>query len=249
MTSLTGTYNRHNDGACGGTTLPQTQQPLLYRLVVEALLLTLLTVLIAGGLLAQNRSLGEETALVDTSFGINSSREPFQRSTPGFTAYIDSDAGTGKLTSNTAYSISARVESVRAYDDEISAVAPYDLMLSWGKVTDGSLESSLTWEQAERQGMVSGSLRTADASELNAAYIISHVSNNHVIAANDDILAGLASIRPGDAVRIDGRLVDLTMSSGSRNLQVYTSKSRYDQGAGACEIIYVENLRVNDRAY
>lgn len=250
MTSLSGTYNRHNGGSySGGTALPQARPPLRYRIAVEALLLALLAVLVAGGLLARNRSLGEEATPVKTSFGIKSSREPLQRTTPVFTAYIDTDAGAATLTSNTAYSISARVEGIRAYDDEISSVAPYDLLLSWGNVADGSVEGSLTWEQADRQGMVSGSLKNDDASELNSAYIISHVSNSHVVADNDEIMAGLAGIRPGDTVRIDGRLVDLEMTSGSRRLHVYTSKSRFDQGAGACEVIYVERLQVNDRTY
>lgn len=249
MTSLTGTYDRQHEGSFGATALAGAPQSLFYRLIIEALLLVLLAVLVAGGLLAQNRSLGEEAAAFESSFGINSTREPFQRPTPDFTAYVDTGSGTGVLTSNTAYSISARVESVRAYDDEISSVVPYDLLLSWGKVSDSSVAGSLAWSQADRQGMVSGSLRTTDASELDAAYIISHVSNNHVIAANDDILAGLASIRSGDTVRIDGRLVDLSMDSGSRRLQVYTSLNRFDQGAGACEIIFVERLQVNDRLY
>jgi len=60
-----------------------------------------------------------------------------------------------------------------------------------------------------------------------------------MIPSNSAIARKLKSLRPGDVVRLEGFLVDVDHPSGWR---WRTSMSRVDSGAGACEIVYVEQL-------
>jgi hypothetical protein len=196
----------------------------------------------------QSRSLSLGNSDTVNSYGINAGKEPVQREAKPFETSINFDDATARFTSDTAYSISARVEGAKAYSDTISPAVPYDLFLAWGELADPDIGGKLTWEQSDRRGQVSGALSEAGG-DLTTTDVITHVSNNHIIPANSRIRQGLDTIQPGDLVRIDGRLVDIRMVSGNRILSVHTSKSRTDQGDGACEIIYAEHLRVNEKSY
>lgn len=236
-------------GAFAGTgqTISHRQpRGLAQRIMIESLLLTLITILIMGGLLfQQSRSLPAVAEGQVAGFGINAGADPLQRSASFFSTTINFDGATASLTSDTSYSISARVDSIQAYDDAISPAIPYDLLMSWGKLADPGTAASYSWKQASREGKVSGPLD----GDLTSSYVISHVSNNHIIPANASIRRGLDLIKPGDLVRIDGRLVNVRMDMGNTELSAHTSKSRTDTGDGACEIIYAEQLRVNGQSF
>ena len=224
-------------------------RPLTQRLLLEALFMTILSVLALAGLFGI-LSHGQSFAASDTvvSYGIDAGRDPVQRDALPFQTSIDVNGANATFTSDTSYSISARVQSVKGYHDTISPAVPYDLFLAWGQLAEPDIDSKLTWEQADRRGQVSGALGPGGV-DLTSSYVASHVSNNHVIPANSRIRQGLATIKAGDLVRIDGRLVDIRMVVGDRILSVHTSKSRTDEGDGACEIIFVEHLRVNGQSY
>jgi hypothetical protein len=67
------------------------------------------------------------------------------------------------------------------------------------------------------------------------------VANNHLLPANADVARRLTSVRPGDQVFLRGQLVDYTVEGmGTR----HTSISRNDRGNGACEVLYLRELRV-----
>ena len=106
--------------------------------------------------------------------------------------------------------------------------------------------SRFSWRQSGRRGVVAGNI---DGTGLTSGYVISHVSNNHLIPATGGIRRAIATVKPGDAVRIEGRLVDVSMVTGNGILSFFTSKTRTDQDDGACEIIYVEHIRINNRSY
>jgi hypothetical protein len=60
----------------------------------------------------------------------------------------------------------------------------------------------------------------------------------------------LRSIQPGDKISIEGRLVDVRVrTDDNRGLSMKTSTSRLDQGDGACEIIFVERIKINEKSY
>ena len=51
----------------------------------------------------------------------------------------------------------------------------------------------------------------------------------------------------GDKVRIAGYLVTIKNASGG--VAMASSTSREDVGAGACEVIWVEEIQINDKIY
>lgn len=226
-------------------------RPLSQRVLIEALLMTILLV---GAFYAlffmydKSPAFSEDDSFV--TFGIDSTRDPIQKEADRFrfTLYT-ADGAEVTLTSQTAYSISAKVQNVASYDDAMGDAVPYDLLLAWGQMAEEDVDSRLTWEQADRRGTVTGSLGGSSGPAIDADYVVTHVSNNHVIPANENIAAALDMIEAGDIVRIDGRLVDMRMVKGDELYTVNTSKSRTDQGDGACEIIFVERIRINGETY
>jgi len=226
-------------------------RPLSQKVLLEALFMTILATLALAAMFGfQDRQLSLSTGGSSISYGINPTTEPVQNKTSPFHTKVSVNGGTASLSSDASFTINAKVESSRAYDDAISALIPYDLLLTWGDMADEDIDSKLVWEQGDRKGQVSGSLGGASGVDLSSDYVIRHVSNNHMIPSNAGIEKALRKIKAGDMVRIDGRLVDVRMSLyDGRVLTVNTSKTRTDQGEGACEIIYVEHLRVNGQTF
>lgn len=69
------------------------------------------------------------------------------------------------------------------------------------------------------------------------------ISNNHLITAKPGIRQQIARLNLGDQVEIKGRLVSYSEERWGARVR-HTSLSREDKGNGACEIIFVESLRV-----
>jgi hypothetical protein len=72
----------------------------------------------------------------------------------------------------------------------------------------------------------------------------SHIANNHLIPANEEVADALARIAIGDLVTLHGKLVDLEIhdAGGRQVFSARTSLTRDDVGSGACEIIWVESV-------
>ncbi|MHB0915622.1 MAG: hypothetical protein ACYC5A_00530 [Thermoleophilia bacterium] len=225
-------------------------RPLSQKVAIESLFMSLMLV---AAIWALFTFAGDDTAFSSDdhffTYGINSETDPIQKPAPVFRMSFGTASGTEvTLFSDTNYSISAKVQGVKAYDDAMGEVVPYDLLLAWGLLADDDVDDNMTWEQSNRRGTVSGSLNDAGR-EIDSGYVITHVSNSHVIPANQSIASALDTIKPGDIVRIDGRLVDIKMVDDSKVYTVTSSKSRTDQGDGACEIIYVERIKINDQSW
>lgn len=240
-----------NSNRYGAVSARPHERPLSHRVVIEALMLTILTVVIFAMIFQmQNRAFSFSSSAEISSFGINAGAEPVQKLTDPFQTSLMVNDGEAILSSDASYSISAKVESAKAYDDSISSAIPYDLLLSWGQMATSDVDSKLTWEQGNRQGSVSGALGGSNGANVSTSYVINHVSNNHLIPANDRIREALSTIRPGDLIKIDGRLVDVRLhTDDSRVLSVSSSKTRTDQGDGACEVIFVEHLKINEKSF
>lgn len=77
-------------------------------------------------------------------------------------------------------------------------------------------------------------------SEL-AARLSQEMANVHMVPANPQVKAALLSVPAGASIRLNGYLVDIRHPDEGYKT---TSLSRDDRGAGACEILLVEQLRV-----
>lgn len=143
------------------------------------------------------------------------------------------------------YSITAYLVSKRPYRrGSLSDLSPWDYALIWGEVPH-QLEY-LKFDQIVRFCLFS----YKHGSPVDPAYIGRHLSNNHLIPANANIRKALARAKRGDIVRLKGYLVNVRTKSGSKEAVVWkSSMSRDDTGNGACEVLYVEQLRIGNRLY
>ena len=87
-------------------------------------------------------------------------------------------------------------------------------------------------------------------------YLIAHVSHTHIIPANKKIKKALDAVKIGQAVKLDGYLVDVyddnyfrfAMSSLSLTDTNETSRG-HGRGGGACEVMYVTKVQVGRKIF
>jgi len=135
------------------------------------------------------------------------------------------------------YEITARVLRKEVYRlDGGAGLAPVDLGVGWGPLSDSAVIDQLQFSQMGR--FFYWQPRSAKF-PLPAATLISHLAQMHMIPATEAIDAKLRRVRPGQIVTASGYLVDIRNASG---FVWNTSLSRTDTGDGACEILWVEAL-------
>ncbi len=87
--------------------------------------------------------------------------------------------------------------------------------------------------------------------DSNLAFDLQQMSNNHLLPADDRVEAKIKSLQTGDQISLRGKLVNVKarlLGQGgqydSEAMTWNTSTTRNDTGAGACEVIYVEDVEV-----
>lgn len=140
------------------------------------------------------------------------------------------------LTPLADFSVEARVLSRQEYRfDAGSALAPLDLALGWGRMSDSAVIERLDVAQSARFF----SYRWKDAPPIPPSEIVRSASNMHLIPADEAVARTFDRVRVGEVVMLRGRLVDARRTDGWR----WTSSlSREDSGAGACELVLVDSL-------
>jgi hypothetical protein len=150
------------------------------------------------------------------------------------------DARGYTFTARAKYDITARVLRKEVYHfDGGAGLAPVDLGVGWGPLSDSTLIDQLEFSQMGR--FFYWRPRTANF-PLPPATLISHLAQMHMIPANKEIEAKLSKLRPGQLVSASGYLVDIRGASG---FTWNTSLSRTDTGEGACEVFWVERLKTD----
>jgi hypothetical protein len=135
------------------------------------------------------------------------------------------------------------VETSRQLLDEWDFVVPMDVALVWGPVADPEALAHLKFHLSRRYVSY---WWDGDLPAAARAALATHVANNHLIPANDEVAAEIGRIRAGDLVTLRGRLVDLEIrdAEGRERWKARTSLSRSDVGSGACEQIWLESAEV-----
>jgi hypothetical protein len=138
--------------------------------------------------------------------------------------------------------IRARVLSREDYSwgDE-AALSPVDLALGWGVMSDQAVLDRISIKQSGRWYYTRYELPAPIPDQA----IIQNSGNMHMIPANDWVRKKLKKIRRGDIVQLRGQLVDIDGDSGWR---WRTSLSRNDTGGGSCEIVYLQDILVEERS-
>jgi len=133
------------------------------------------------------------------------------------------------------FGLEARVLGAERYRlDRGSDLAPVDLALGWGPMSDQQVLDQLEISQGSRFYFWS-----AGRLPLPPAVIATHSANMHMIPADSDIDDRLKSLRAGHLIRLKGYLVAVQAPDGWR---WKSSLTRRDTGNGACELVWVEEL-------
>ena len=138
------------------------------------------------------------------------------------------------------YTITARVLRKEIYrHDGGAGLAPVDLGVGWGPLSDSAMLDQLEFSQMGR--FFYWNPRSAEF-PLPRMVLISHLAQMHMIPATAAIDAKLRRLRPGQLVTASGYLVDVR---GANGFSWNTSLSRTDTGEGACELFWVERLEAD----
>lgn len=149
------------------------------------------------------------------------------------------------LSAKAAYQIDGvLISKKRYYRGFMNDLSPYDFALAWGDVPD--MRDEVEFSQVIRYCL----FKLKSGSSIDPGYIQNHMSNNHLIPANKNIRRAMAKAKHDDKIRIQGHLVDVEASQNGHLLSTWRSSDRRDDtGNGACEIIYVKSLRINNMVY
>jgi hypothetical protein len=132
--------------------------------------------------------------------------------------------GDYELTPRADFEIEARVLSRTDYRfDAGAALAPLDLALGWGRMSDSEVIEQLEIGQSARFYHY----RWRDQPPIPPREIVRSSANMHLIPADDGVARSLDRVRVGTIVNLRGRLVDARRADGWR---WNTSLTREDSG-------------------
>jgi hypothetical protein len=138
------------------------------------------------------------------------------------------------------YKIQARILGIRKYWlDRGAKIAPYDLALGWGPMSDSRILKQLDISQADRFFFYS-----FKPEQLTIApdQISNFSANVHIIPDNAYIKQQIAGLHVGNVVTLTGSLVRVNYMDGG---EWKSSLTRSDTGNGACELMKVDSIVMN----
>lgn len=153
---------------------------------------------------------------------------------------IGSGAAPYHLKRLAGFSIRGRVLSVERYHDAQAALAPMDLVLGWGAMSDSAVLSGLTVTQRNRDY----TLRWKHTPPLPPAEAVKQSANLHLIPSDGEIASLLGQLKPGCLVDFQGSLVEAQPDRGGPVWR--SSLVREDTGPQSGELFYITSARSFD---
>lgn len=147
------------------------------------------------------------------------------------------------------YKISGIVVKKRDYgllNYKVDSAVPYDFCMVWGENAKDAKYALPEVQFLQSQRFCYFSY------DKGVSFDVEKISNSHLIPADAMVLEKIKSVNPGDAVEITGRLVDLTATEKGKTGNIMTWRSsvnRTDKGDGACELIYVDDVKILKSAH
>ncbi|GAA4360232.1 hypothetical protein [Kangiella marina] len=135
------------------------------------------------------------------------------------------------------FSITAKVILREDYRfDDGAAISPTDLALGWGRMSDEAVLQHINFSQSGRWYRYRYQTAPIPQKEIET-----HSANMHMIPAQSWIKDDLDAVKPGQIVTIKGQLVEV---HGENGWKWRSSLKRDDTGGGACELVYVESIKI-----
>lgn len=167
--------------------------------------------------------------------GVLASHEPQQGSAMTGSAELINGYQITRLAS---FNIQARVLSAEHYHFGREAdLAPVDLALGWGRMSDETVLSQIQISQSNRFYFWH-----VDQFPIPREEIETHSANMHMVPADEQVKKMLKSVRVGQVIQIEGYLIEAHAADGWK---WKSSLTRNDTGNGACELVLVKSIRVN----
>jgi len=153
-------------------------------------------------------------------------------------------AGTGwfdhddyQITPLARFELDARVLGREDYRFDPGAdLSPVDLALGWGPMSDSSVLDRIEISQSGRFYF----WRTTEF-PIPRQEIETHSANMHLVPANQGVKETLDDVREGQVLSLRGYLIRAGRDDG---WEWRSSLTRDDIGAGACELVWVEELSI-----
>lgn len=123
----------------------------------------------------------------------------------------------------------------RYWLDRSAALAPIDLALGWGPMSEAATINALTISQNGRWY----EYWWRDEPPLDPGVIATHSANTHCLP-DPKVRDKLLAVARHDLVTLDGYLVEV---AGADGFQWRSSTSRDDTGGGACEVFWVTDVQ------
>ena len=120
-------------------------------------------------------------------------------------------------------------------------ISPYDVGIVWGELYNNDNWRNLKWIETGNRFLywqVKDKEWYQEFGTIEGQY-----SNNHLIPSDDKIKKKIKKIQKGDIVKITGYLVNLSWNDEKGDYNWYSSTTRSDTGDGACELIYVTDVK------
>jgi hypothetical protein len=173
---------------------------------------------------------------------IDWSGDPLQEPTERPPFEVETGKGRITLEPRASFDVSAVVASDEHYRfDDGAFLVPVDLVMTWGKLPEEPYKSEVSYGQITRYYF----WRTS-AAGLDLHYVQTHSANMHMIPADANVRRALLAAGSGDPVRVRGLLVNATRDDG---FHWSSSLTREDDGPGACELVWVEEIQIGRKVY
>lgn len=173
--------------------------------------------------------------------------DPFQRMLSVKDPYTLEYRGSNYLIEPVAdYDISGMIVShndIKAFDDiyhTSDSVDIRDLCLAWGENIERDNHLSFNFKNEPWSCHI-----TQKSSDSPGEFRMENLSNNHLLVSSAKLREQIYELHPGDQIRLTGQLINY----GHPGEEPFrrTSLVRTDDGNGACEVLFVDNLQVLGR--
>lgn len=166
--------------------------------------------------------------------GILVKEEPYQKNIVNGRSWDKDDY---KITQLADFHLKARVLSLEWYHmDKESDLAPVDLALGWGEMSDQANLDRIDISQGNRWYHWS-----TKHFPIPRRVIETESANMHIIPATEKIEKTLDKVVKGNIIELSGYLVFIKTKNGWK---WKSSLTRNDTGGGACEVIWVNDFEI-----
>jgi len=178
---------------------------------------------------------------------INIKTGPYQEGLSATETYKKEISGyTYIMTPLASYELHGRVAHKKKYRwDWKALIAPFDLAIIWGGLTDEACRKGISYSQSSRWYY----FKYKAGFPYGESYILNCSSNSHIVPANDNLYRALYRVREGDEVILKGELIKIDVTKGNAVYWWHSSLSRTDLGNGSCEVLYLKQLQIGEQVY